>query len=105
MFKTLDPEEIQACLIGHPQSWPQILVERTLAKGNPGQDNVTVVSVTFDTGALGKWDPKSPPSIFQMPREPARAAKSSSERAWLLAAALLLLIAVAFGGLWYFSAR
>ena len=105
MFKTLDPEEIQACLTGHPQSWPQILIDRTLAKGNPGQDNVTVVSVTFDSGALAKWDPKSPPSIFLVPQESAQAAKSSSEKAWLLAAGLLLLIAVAFGGLWYFSAR
>jgi len=105
MFKTLDPEEIQACLTDHPQSWPQILVERTLAKGNPGQDNVTVVSVTSDSGRLGKWDPKSPPSIFHMPQETAEAAKFSSEKAWLLAAGLLLLVAVAFGGLWYFSAR
>ncbi len=105
MFKTLEPEEIQACLTGHPQSWPQTLVARTLAQGNPGQDNVTVVSVTFDSGALGEWDPKSPPSIFHMSPEPAQAGKSSSEKAWLLAAGLLLLIAVAFGGLWYFSAH
>ena len=105
MFKTLDPEEIQACLSGHPQSWPEILVGRTLAKGNPGQDNVTVVSVTSDSGALGDWDRKSPTSIFQTPQETATSVKPSSEKAWLLAAGLLLLIAVAFGGLWYFSAR
>ena len=105
MFKTLDPEEIQACLTGDPQSWPQILVDRTLAQGNPGQDNVTVVSVTFDAGSLAKWDRKSPPSIFLVPQESSQAARSSSEKAWLLAAGLLLLIAVAFGGLWYFSAR
>ena len=105
MFKTLDPEEIQACLTGHPQSWPETLVDRTLAKGNPGQDNVTVVSVTSDSGALGKWDPKAPPSIFQMAQETPPSARSSSEKAWLVTAGLLLLIAVAFGGLWYFSAR
>ncbi|MDP9113562.1 MAG: protein phosphatase 2C domain-containing protein [Acidobacteriota bacterium] len=105
MFKTLDPEEIQACLTGHPQSWPQILVDRTLAKGNPGQDNVTVVSITSDSGKLGTWDPQSPDSIFHMPPETVPASKSSSQKAWLLAAGLLLLVAVAFGGLWYFSAR
>jgi protein phosphatase len=105
MFKTLDPEEIQACLTGHPESWPQTLVDRTLAKGNPGQDNVTVVSVTFDSGALGKWDRKSPDSIFQLPQQGSPPGKSSSEKAWLLAAGVLLLIALAFGGLWYFSAR
>jgi serine/threonine protein phosphatase PrpC len=34
MFKTLETGEIQACLKGHPQSWPSLLVDRTLAKGS-----------------------------------------------------------------------
>jgi PPM family protein phosphatase len=49
MFKTLDPDEIRASLEGHPQSWPELLVERTLAKKREFQDNVTVISVTVET--------------------------------------------------------
>ena len=30
LFKTLEPAEILECLNGHPQSWPQALVSRTL---------------------------------------------------------------------------
>jgi serine/threonine protein phosphatase PrpC len=105
MFKTLDPAEILACLSGHPQSWPQALVSRTLAQRNPAQDNVTVVSVTLDSGALGEWVPEPPPSIFQVPPEPVPAAKTTPGKAWLLAALFLLLVAAAFGGLWYFSAH
>jgi len=109
MFKTLDPAEIQACLSGHPQSWPQALVSRTLAQGNPGQDNVTVVSVTADSGALGDWVPEPPPSIFHIPAERLPAAETAPKAAlgrnWLLAAAFLLIVAAAFAGLWYFSAH
>jgi PPM family protein phosphatase len=105
MFKTLDPVEIQACLTGHPQSWPQALVSRTLAQGNPGQDNVTVVSITVDFGALGEWVPELPPSIFPVPPQPAPAAKTKSGKAWLIASVFLLLIAAAVAGWWHFSAR
>ena len=52
MFKTLDPAEILACLSGHPQSWPQALVARTLdPKRYPAQDNVTV---NFDNTGFGR---------------------------------------------------
>ena len=105
MFKTLDVAEIQACLRGHPQSWPQALVARTLAQQNPGQDNVTVVSVTLDSGALGEWVPETSASIFHFPPEPAPAAKTRAGKVWLLAAAISLLLAAALGGLWYFSAH
>jgi protein phosphatase len=46
LFNTLAPEEIAGCLHGSPVSWPEVLVARTLARENPHQDNVTVVSVT-----------------------------------------------------------
>jgi serine/threonine protein phosphatase PrpC len=47
MFKTLAAEEIGACLEGPPQSWPETLVERTLAKRREYQDNITVLSLTL----------------------------------------------------------
>jgi serine/threonine protein phosphatase PrpC len=110
MFKTLEPVEIVACLKGHPQSWPTALVARTLAQGNPGQDNVTVVSVTFDTGALGDWIRRPEESVF--PETPftnstasVRADSSPHANAWLIAAAFLLLVAIGLGGLWYFSSH
>jgi protein phosphatase len=103
LFKTLEPAEILECLSGHPQVWPQALVARTLDRQNPGQDNVSVVSVTIDSGSLGDFAPDPPPSIFQELVPPAP--KSASGKIWLLAALFLLLLAAAFAGLWYFSAR
>jgi protein phosphatase len=103
LFKTLEPPEILECLSGHPQAWPQALVARTLDRQNPGQDNVSVVTVTLDSGSLGDFAPEPPPSIFQELAPPAP--KSASSKIWLLAALFLLLLAAAFAGLWYFSAR
>jgi serine/threonine protein phosphatase PrpC len=51
MFKTLEPGEILACLRGNPPSWPEMLVEQTLAKQREFQDNVTVLSVTIESEA------------------------------------------------------
>jgi PPM family protein phosphatase len=47
MFKTLNLQEITESLEGAPQSWPESLVARTIAKQREYQDNVTVVSVTL----------------------------------------------------------
>jgi serine/threonine protein phosphatase PrpC len=104
MFKTLEPGEIMACLSGHPQSWPQSLVSQTLDRRHPAQDNVTVVSITPDSGALGEWAPQSPCATPEVPSEEVPAAAAPKKR-WVLAAVFLLLIAAAFGGLWYLSAR
>ena len=49
MFKTLDLAEILACLRGNPPGWPETLVAHTLAKERESQDNVTVLSVTFES--------------------------------------------------------
>jgi protein phosphatase len=105
LFKTLEPAEILECLSGHPQAWPQALVSRTLDRQRPGQDNVTVVSVTLDSESLGEFAPEPPPSIFESPTQAANPGKALSGKIWLLAALLLLLLAAAFAGLWYFSGR
>jgi serine/threonine protein phosphatase PrpC len=70
LFKTLDPDEIRASLQGEPQSWPELLVERTLAKKREFQDNVTVLSVTLETDEHAAMTrstvvmmPAPPPSI------------------------------------------
>jgi len=91
LFKTLDTAEILGCLNGHPQSWPQTLVSRTLARRHPGQDNVSVVSVTLDTGSLGEFEPAK------------SAVKLSVGKIWVLAVLFLLLLTAAFAGGWYFS--
>ncbi len=104
MFKTLEAPEILACLSGHPQSWPQNLVWRTLDRRHPAQDNVTVVSITPDSGALGEWAPQPPHTTPMAPPEAVPAA-AVPEKRWVLAAVFLLLMAAAFSGLWYFSAR
>jgi serine/threonine protein phosphatase PrpC len=61
MFKTLDPVEMRSCLGGHPQSWPAALVKRALDKRQEGQDNVTVVSVTLQSGPGTIFDSVSEP--------------------------------------------
>ncbi len=91
LFKTLETAEIQECLTGHPQSWPQALVTRTLDRRRPGQDNVSVVSVTLGSESVGKFAPAQ------------RESKPASRRIWLLAVLLVLILAVAFAGGWYFS--
>jgi protein phosphatase len=47
LFKTLSEDEIVANLTGDPQTWAPRLVERTIARRRPQQDNVTVVTVTL----------------------------------------------------------
>jgi len=105
LFKTLDPAGILECLKGHPQSWPQTLVSRTLDRQHPSQDNVTVISITPDSGALDPWSPPAasrpiPELKFGMFETPARPGKKL-----FLAGMVVILIAAAFGGLWYFSMR
>jgi protein phosphatase len=46
LFKTLTANEVLESCHGHPQSWPDALVARTLEQGYEYQDNVTVLSVT-----------------------------------------------------------
>jgi hypothetical protein len=48
LFKTLSQDEMLACFDGEPQSWPEALVARTIAKKREHQDNVTVLSIAAE---------------------------------------------------------
>jgi serine/threonine protein phosphatase PrpC len=106
LFKTLKPEEILGCLVGHPQRWPDALVVRTLAERYEYQDNVTVLSVTVqDKPTTAKLPP---PAVeveaavkvehtLMIPPRPKRSRR-------MVAGALIvgiLGIAITGGGWWY----
>lgn len=48
LFKTLTQSEMIECLDGNPQSWPENLVAKTIAKQREHQDNVTVLSIATE---------------------------------------------------------
>jgi PPM family protein phosphatase len=102
LFKTLAAEEILESLNGHPQSWPDILVARTLAKKYEYQDNVTVLSVTVqdrpDTLKL------PPPAVaVERPERTVLLPPGRRRSRKLLAGALIALAGIAGGGgrWWY----
>jgi serine/threonine protein phosphatase PrpC len=92
MFKTLAADEIRASLKGNPQSWPETLVEQTLAKQHEYQDNVTVLSVTVES--IPRTVKLEPPGGAG-PR-PAHIAP----RLWLILV-IVLMVAAAAAGWWY----
>ena len=111
MFKTLEPHEIRAALEGDPLLWPQELVDRVLKKQRPGQDNVTVVSVSVVSATDASLITDLPaPSVFKRglvdvaaPEVPSAALPSTARPSrFLLVALLLVLLALAIAGLWYF---
>lgn len=63
LFKTLDASEIQEALHGAPQQVCESLVERALAKGREGQDNITVL-------ALGLREEVELPALVTRERRP-----------------------------------
>ena len=107
LFKTLSPDEILETLHGHPQSWPDALVARTLERKYEYQDNVTVLSVTTqDQPDTLKLPPPAvaldkgvaPEITVMLPPPPKRSRK-------LVAAVLIVLagIAIAGGGGWWYK--
>lgn len=104
LFKTLSPEEILESLHGHPQTWPDALVARTLARRYEYQDNVTVLSVTL------KDQPdtlKLPPPAVAVERvrteKPVPIPPRKKRSRVLVAAGLIALAGIAGGGgrWWY----
>ncbi len=106
MFKTLEAHEIAAALDGDPRRWPQTLVDQVLAKQRPGQDNVTVVSVTLDNGWFAPLEVPAA-SVFQdgQPSLADLSAASSTPSRFLMLAILFLIVALGLAGLWFFHAR
>ena len=112
MFKTLSHQEIAECLAGDSQTWPDVLVERTLAKKRESQDNVTVISVTV-TGEDDRSEPRTvkmriedvapsasrSTSDWPTPVQSKRAAPKSRSAAWI--AVVILCLAIAAAGWWY----
>jgi serine/threonine protein phosphatase PrpC len=47
LFKTLEPDEMRQASKGAPQQVCDVLVERALAKGREGQDNITVLALAL----------------------------------------------------------
>jgi protein phosphatase len=103
LFKTLDPAGMLECLTDHPQSWPQNLVSRALDREHPSQDNVTVISITPDSGVLDPWAPPAASREIPELRFGMFDATAKPGKRLLLAGTVVILIAAAFGGLWYFS--
>lgn len=130
MFKVLNPDEIRASLQGPGTSWPEILVQKTLAKQRAHQDNVTVLSITLDGApALAAMPPRTvkidsqfgppplppPPPIAGMTPEPAVSwpvpeelrpdihASQSRRGPWIAVLVLIVVVAAAgFAGWhWY----
>ena len=104
MFKTLEGHEIVAALDGDPRSWPDTLVQRTLAKQRPGQDNVTVVSVTLDNGLFSPAEAPEPRVFKSLPLTESPEGNPGPSR-FLLLGLLFLIAALGVAGLWFFYAR
>jgi serine/threonine protein phosphatase PrpC len=102
LFKTLTSAEMLTSMHGHaPQAWPDALVARTLAQEYEFQDNVTVLSVTFqDKPNTMKW----PPPAVQVEAPVEKTAPLPARRNWsrkLIGAVLAIGIAAGGGGWWY----
>jgi PPM family protein phosphatase len=105
LFKTLTADEVLESCHGHPQTWPDALVARTLEQGYEYQDNVTVLSVTVkDRPDTLKLPPPAVAIEKTKPRtlEGAPGGKRSRKMVALVLAILLAGAAAADGGRrWY----
>lgn len=106
LFKTLTADEVLESCHGHPQTWPDTLVARTLEQKYEYQDNVTVLSVTVkdrpDTLKL-------PPPAVALEKAPEKtvALTPGTNRSRRVVAVALIVglagIAAAGGGRWWYK--
>jgi serine/threonine protein phosphatase PrpC len=101
LFKTLAPEEILDAVNGHPQSWPDVLVARTLAKGYEFQDNVTVLSVTVQDQPSTLKLP--PPAVAVAPKTVPLPPQRKRSRTLLAVVLVVIAGAAGGGGRWWYK--
>ncbi|MBZ5602718.1 MAG: protein phosphatase 2C domain-containing protein [Acidobacteriia bacterium] len=71
LFKTLELDEMRACCTGSPQAWPEQLVGATIAANREYQDNVTVLSLAFESvKTLGLPQTAPPRTIRRVDPQP-----------------------------------
>lgn len=101
LFKTLTADEVLESCQGHPQTWPDALVARTLQQGYEYQDNVTVLSVTVKDRPDTLKLPPPAVAIEKTAKLPPPAKRSRR----MLAAVLIVGIAgaAAGGGRWWYK--
>lgn len=126
LFKTLTIEEMRACCQGPPQTWPDALVERTIAKKREYQDNVTALSIALQSArtvqlpktaspkrAEPRGDlprtlkmapqlPSRPAATWSPPVEPRPAAVPQKKFSMLIPLIVLLVLAAA-GAVWWYA--
>ena len=102
MFKTLDSEQIAACLRQGPAlSWPQVLVDRAIGSRAPGQDNITVLAIQPHGGENDPVPlPMAAPRIADQP-----SAAPAVSGSWWMVLVFLVLVAIGAAGYWFLSRR
>ncbi len=97
LFKTLTIDEMRASCTGPPQSWPEALVQATLAKQREYQDNVTVLSIApaSERTEVAPIRREQPAPIPQVEPEPKRSGK--------LLALIVVLAILAAAAFWWYS--
>lgn len=107
LFKTLDLEEIQACLQAGSESRPEALVAWTLAKQQESQDNVTVLMIGLESDAQASSNSQvdsarnGAPALI--PNLPPLAVQAGIPRLAMILLWILLALVVATGvGVWWY---
>jgi serine/threonine protein phosphatase PrpC len=105
LFKTLTADELLESLHGHPQSWPDALVARTLKQGYEYQDNVTVLSVTVKDRPDTLKPPPPAVAIEKTTPRTRRGAPGGKRSRKMVAVVLAIALggAAAGGGRWWYK--
>ncbi len=106
LFKTLTADEVLESLHGHPQTWPDALVARTLEQNYEYQDNITVLSVTVKDRPDTLKLPPPAVALEATPEKTAPVTPRTKRSRKMVAVALIVGlagIAAAGGGRWWYK--